>query len=122
LEIDGGRERKDLEFPATARLEKGQVPLTFTHRFTTPGSHLISLIVEPDPPLDQRPTGYQVKDELPGDNRQDIAVEVVQALPVLLVDGDARPTPKYRGSDFLRDALAPARDLTPVIAAKVVPI
>lgn len=122
LDIDGGRERRDLEFPATARLEKGQVPLTFSHRFTTPGSHLVSVTVEPDPPADQRPVGYQVKDELPGDNRQDIAVEVVQALPVLIVDGDSRPTPKHRGSDFIRDALAPARDLTPVVLAKVVPI
>src|SRR5262249_16468137 len=77
-------------------------------RFTTPGSHLISLRISDD--------------ALPGDNRQDFAVEVVDALPVLLIDGDERPSPKVRGTDFLRDALAPARDPNPAIFVRVMPI
>jgi hypothetical protein len=121
LEIDGGRERKDIPFPENAKLEKGQVPLEFTHRFATAGSHLISVIVEPDPPVDRRGPGYQAKDELPGDNRQDISIEVVEQLPVLIVDGDARPAPKHRGSDYLKHALAPTRNLTPPVLAKTVP-
>jgi hypothetical protein len=103
-------------------LEKGQVPLSFHHRFATPGTHLVSVIVEPDPPPAARPAGYVVKDHLPGDNRQDFAIEVLPALPVLLVDGDDRPDVKHRGTDFLRDALSPARDLTPAVLAKVVTV
>src|SRR5262249_30617289 len=120
LEVDG-RPVADLKAPAAARLEKGQVPLSFTHRFPTAGSHLVSVVVEPDPPPEQRPAGYALKDHLPGDNRQDLAIEIVPALPVLLVDGDDRPNPKHRGTDFLRDALAPARDRTPAVLARVVP-
>jgi hypothetical protein len=121
LEIDG-LPATDLQAPTAAKMEKGQVPLTFTHRFATPGSHLVSVIVEPDPPAELRPPDYALKDWLPGDNRQDFAVEIVPALPVLLVDGDNRPAPKTRGTDFLRDALAPARDRTPVITARVVSV
>jgi hypothetical protein len=128
LEVDGNPVA-DLTPPPTAKLEKGQVPFSFTHRFPTPGSHLVSLIVEPDPPPEQRPAGYVIKDHLPGDNRQDLAVEVLPALPVLIVDGDPKPAeprspgrPQHHGTDFLRDALAPARDPNPVVQARVVPI
>ncbi len=120
LEVDG-KAVTDLKPPASAPLTRGQVPMSFTHRFASPGSHLVSVVVEPDPPPEQRPPGYVVRDHLPGDNRQDYAVEVVPALPVLLVDGGARPGPtRKHGADFLRDALAPAGDRTPVVLAKVV--
>ena len=122
VEIDGKPATTDLKAPATAKLEKGQEPLSFHHRFATPGTHLVSVIVEPDPPPAARPAGYVVKDHLPGDNRQDFAIEVLPALPVLLVDGDDRPDVKHRGTDFLRDALSPARDLTPAVLAKVVTV
>jgi hypothetical protein len=121
LEIDGKWVR-DLPAPRSAQLDNGKVPFSFGHRFTTPGSHLVSLSLEPDPPAEERPAGYQPKDVVPGDNRQDFAVEVVQAVPVLLVDGDTNPAPKSRGTDVLRDALAPARDRTPVVQVKVVPV
>ncbi|HZT82721.1 MAG TPA: BatA domain-containing protein, partial [Gemmataceae bacterium] len=122
VEVDGKPVTTDLRAPAAARLEKGQVPLSFRHRFQTPGTHLVSVLLEPDPPPAERPAGYTVKDHLPGDNRQDYAIEVLPALPVLLVDGDGKADAKQRGSDFLRDALSPARDLTPAVLAKVVPI
>jgi hypothetical protein len=122
VEVDGKRVVSDLKAPATAKLENGQVALSFHHRFTTPGTHLVSVTVEPDPPLSERPAGYAVKDRLPGDNRQDYAIEVLPALPVVLVDGDDKRDTKARGTDFLRDALAPARDLTPAVLAKVVRI
>jgi hypothetical protein len=121
IEVDGKLVR-DLKPPTSARLDRGQVPLTFTQRFVTAGSHLVSVIVEPDPPLERRPPGYVLKDHLPGDNRQDYALEVVEALPVLLVDGDTHADPKTRGTDFLRDALSPARDRTPAVMARVVPV
>ncbi len=119
LEIDGQFAR-DLAVPKEAQIQNGKVPFTFTHRFATPGSHLVSVILEPDAPPEERPAKYTVKDEVPGDNRQDFAIEVVQALPVLLVDGD--PAPMRRGSDFLRDALAPALDRTPAVQVRVVPL
>ncbi|MCI0463638.1 MAG: BatA and WFA domain-containing protein [Gemmataceae bacterium] len=121
VEVDG-LAVTDLPSPTAARIDQGQVPLSFRHRFTTPGSHLVSVVVEPDLPPEQRPPGYTIRDYLPGDNRQDLAVEIVPALPVLLVDGDTRPAPRTRGTDFLRDALAPARDPTPVVRARVVPV
>lgn len=119
VEVDG-KPAGTVQPPSAAPLDRGQVPLSFRHRFPTAGSHLVSVVLEPDPPADQRPPGYQVKDHLPGDNRQDFAVEVVEALPVLLVDGEARPSPRHRGTDFLRDALSPKRDPTPVVLTKVV--
>ena len=100
------------------------MPLSFTSPLRhTPGSHLVSVIVEPDPPAGRAAARLRLKDHLPGDNRQDYAIEVVPALPVLLVDGDASgPIAEQRGTDFLRDALAPARDPTPGVLARVVPI
>jgi hypothetical protein len=130
LEIDGKWVR-DLPAPASARPDNGKVPFSFAHRFSAPGSHLVSVVLEPDPPVEARPAGYKPKDVLPGDNRQDFAVEVVQALPVLLVDGEssaeaktrlARGGPQLRGTDFLRDALAPARERSPVVRPRVVPV
>jgi hypothetical protein len=82
----------------------------------------VSVTVEPDPPPDQRAAGYVIRDCLPSDNRQDIAIEVVEVLPVLLVDGESRSTSKNRGSDFLRDALSPAREPAPVVQMRVVPL
>jgi hypothetical protein len=119
LEVDG-KPVRDLDAPHAATPAKGKVPFSFRHRFATAGSHLVTVWLEPDPPPDRRPPGYQIKDQLPGDNRQDFAVEVLPALPVLLVDGDPSPKPDQRGTDFLRDALSPARDPHPVVRARVV--
>lgn len=119
LEVDG-KQVRDLEVPRAGRVEKGKVPLAFTHRFGTAGSHLVSVILQPDPPPAERPAGYVIKDHVPGDNRQDYAVEVLPALPVLLVDGDPTPGPRRRSTDFLRDALSPARDPNPVVKARTI--
>ncbi|HEY7427770.1 MAG TPA: VWA domain-containing protein [Gemmataceae bacterium] len=120
LEIDG-RFARHLAVPNAAALRNGRVPFSFTHRFATAGSHLVSVVLEPDPPPEERPANYTVKDELPGDNRQDFAVEVVPALPVLIVEGE--PTSGAKSDrDFLRDALAPAREPTPVVRVRVIPV
>ncbi|HEY8504254.1 MAG TPA: BatA domain-containing protein, partial [Gemmataceae bacterium] len=73
VEID---ERPAGSEPILSGASSGQVPFRFTRRFATPGSHLVTLRI-PD-------------DAMPGDNRQDFALEVVRAIPVLLVDGDPR--------------------------------
>jgi hypothetical protein len=117
LEIDGQWVR-DLAAPRVAALENGKVPLSFSQRFATPGSHLVTVLLEPDPPPEERPEGYAVRDAVAADNRQDLAIEVVPALPVLLVAGDL-PTSTRR--NFLRDALAPANDPSPVIQVRLTP-
>jgi len=115
LEVDG-QLVADVAAPATAQLDKhSQVPLQFEQRFQETGAHVVSLVVAPDLPLAQRPPGYVVRDRLPADNRQDFVVDILPALPVLLVDGGERS-----GADFLRDALAPARDPTPTVLLRVV--
>jgi Aerotolerance regulator N-terminal/von Willebrand factor type A domain len=122
LEVDG-KPVRDVPPPKQATLENGKVPVSFTYRFGTPGSHLVSLILEADRPPDQRPEGYVLRDRVPGDNRQDFSVEVVGSLPVLLVDGDTSSAASgRRGVDFLRDALSPARDRHPVVQARVIGI
>ncbi|WP_020467865.1 VWA domain-containing protein, partial [Zavarzinella formosa] len=80
-------------------------PLTFATRFNTPGSHLVSVMIDDD--------------ALPGDNRQDFAIEVMPTIPVLLVNGEGQ-TGRAHGVDFLRDALAPANDKTPSFLLKIV--
>lgn len=119
LEVDG-RFVRNLEVPRAAQLQNGRVPFSFAQAFASPGSHLVSVILEVDPPPEERPANDTVKDELPGDNRQDFAIEAVQVLPVLIVDGDTEPKEKNH-VDFLRQALE-ARDPTPVVRTRVVPI
>jgi hypothetical protein len=102
IEIDG-RPAGDHRPPAIA--DKGRIPLSITQRFNTPGSHLVTLTLDDD--------------AMPGDNRQDYAVEVMPTLPVLIVDGEGR-TARSRGSDFLRDALAPALDTSPSFLLRIV--
>jgi hypothetical protein len=119
LEVDG-KPVKDLPPPRAAKIENGKVPFSFRHRFDTPGSHLVRLTLEPDPPPHDRPRGYPVKDRVPGDNRRAFAVEVVSALRVLLVDGDdSAAVPPERGTDFLKAALAPKGDPAPAVQARV---
>lgn len=102
VEVDG-RPAGDVRPPSIA--DKGRIPLTVTQRFTTPGSHLVTLTID--------------EDAMPGDNRQDFAVEVMPTIPVLIVDGGTRGA-RTRGADFLRDALAPALDTQPSFLLRIV--
>jgi hypothetical protein len=114
LEIDG-QAAPDLAAPTANDLRDGQTPLRFAHTFSTPGSHLVTIEVEPDAP------GKRSRDHLPGDNRQDFAA-FVPSLPVLLIDNGPSSGGKYRGAHFLRAALAPAGDRQSVIRARVEPL
>jgi hypothetical protein len=146
LEIDGRKQDSDLGIPKTAQVipprgearpgdsasVKGMkaVPLKFQHNFEKPGSHLVSVAVEPDRPLEKRIASDPIKDRLPIDNRRDFAVEALPPIPVLLVEGEPRfsgriPSEKRRtkgGTDFLRDALSPDLDPTPEVRVRVVPV
>ena len=85
-----------------------QLTEEFKYTFAAPGSHLVTVRID--------------QDELPGDNRRDFAVEVLAAMPVLIVDGDTRPNPKSHGSDFIHDALAPGRDKDPAFNIRTISI
>jgi von Willebrand factor type A domain/Aerotolerance regulator N-terminal len=119
---------ESIRVPKEAPLENGQVPLSFSLKIDKPGSHIVSLIVEPDPPPEKRKKGYVVRDHLPLDNQRDFAVEVLPVVPVLIVDGEEPADPKEkadrssRASDFLLKALAPENDDSPNFKVKVVGI
>lgn len=85
-----------------------RVGMDFAHKFNTAGTHLVSAIID--------------KDALPGDNRRDFAVEVLPAIPILLVDGEPRGGVRKRSSDFLRKALAPDNDPQPSFILRTVAI
>jgi hypothetical protein len=121
LEADG-EDVGTIEAPARASLQNGQVPLEFSHRFKAPGAHLLSVIVEPDPPIGRRKPSAPLRDQLPADNRQDLAVEVVDHLPVLLLDGDKQLSPES-STWFLRKALAqsPEPGRPAVVLARALP-
>lgn len=72
-------------------------PIAFTRKFAA-GSHLITLKCSGD--------------DFTEDNRQDFALEVLPAVPVLIV-GDSR-------AEFLRDALAPAKDPSLAFLVKII--
>ncbi|VTS05647.1 vWA domain-containing protein [Tuwongella immobilis] len=86
--------------------ERGRLPFSFNLTFATAGSHLVTVQIADDP--------------LAADNRQDFAMEVVNAVPILIIDGDSRPNQRQRTSDFMRDALAPMRDPAPAFVTQVV--
>jgi hypothetical protein len=79
------------------------VPVEFAHRFPA-GSHLVS---------------FELSDDaFACDNRQDFAIEVLPVIPVLIIDGNSPGA--RRGSDFLRDALAPQKDTAPAFSVRTI--
>ncbi|MCU0706545.1 MAG: VWA domain-containing protein [Fimbriiglobus sp.] len=95
LEVDGKSEGTVIP-----GVEGDSLSLTVRRKFSV-GSHLVTFKL--------------ADDALPSDNRQDYAVEVLPLIPLLIIDGSTK-----RGSDFLRDALAPAKDPNPAFAVRTV--
>ncbi len=95
VSVDGQRVA-ELEPVATENPE--MQPIEYRHTFT-PGSHLL--------------TFQLADDDMPADNRQDFALDVLPQIPVLIVD-------RGRGSEFLRDALAPKGDAKPAFAIRTI--
>lgn len=87
----------------------GSQPLSFQAAIAAPGSHLLTVRLDPD------------DDPLPTNDEASRPVEVAEALPVLLVDGEPGAEPLSGEVDFLRAALAPTDDSAPAVRATIVP-
>ncbi len=86
----------------------GKVPLSFRATIAAPGAHLIGVRIS------------GADDALAANDLAERPVEVAEALPVLLVDGEPGVEPLSGETDFLRAALAPAEDEAPAVRARVV--
>jgi hypothetical protein len=104
LEVDGQRLAKKT---ISVRVEPdGQASIEFEHRFTTTGSHVVSVVLEGD--------------NLPADDRADAVVSVAKALPVLLIDGTPHPDATRSEVFFARSALSAGGNLAPWVATRTV--
>jgi hypothetical protein len=105
LEIDGQR-LADATVQTPPLAAGSEFSVEFEHRFPSPGSHVLSVVLDDD--------------DLPADNRADAAVEVASALPVLLVDGDPQLDPTRTETFFARAALGASEIDTPLVQASVI--
>jgi hypothetical protein len=104
LEVDGQRLA---DKTISVRVEPdGQATIEFEHRFRTPGSHVVAVSID--------------QDSLPGDDRSEAAVDITDALPVLLVDGSEYADPTRSEIFFAKSALSAVANPTPWIAARSV--
>ncbi|WP_435008853.1 BatA domain-containing protein [Tundrisphaera lichenicola] len=85
-----------------------KTPVSFRAEFDRAGSHLIAVRLAPD------------SDPLTVDDEAARPVTVASALPVLLVDGEPGLEPLSGEADFLRAALAPTGDPSPLVLASTV--
>ena len=105
LEVDGQRLREKQQ---TVLIKPGgEAGVEFEYLFPSPGSHVLSLVLDDD--------------NLPGDNRADAAVTVAQAIPVLLVDGRPGLDVTKTETFFLQAALSPSLLEHPLVKATVIP-
>jgi hypothetical protein len=95
LEVDGQeRDRDARTLPALPPGETRPVALTVPLR--RPGRQVLTATVGPD--------------ELDGDNRLDVVLQVRDRVRVLVIDGAPSDDPRKSGSFFLMNALQPVRD------------
>jgi hypothetical protein len=86
---------------------QGEATVDFEYRFDTPGSHLISVVLD--------------NDALPNDNRADAVVTVTDSVPVLLVDGDQQADPTKCETYFANAALKSGGDRPWIKATTISP-
>lgn len=104
LEVDGQRLA---DKTISVRIEPdGQATVEFEHRFRTSGSHVLAVSID--------------EDSLPGDDRSEAAIEITDALPILLVDGISSPDPARSEVFFAKSALSAVANPTPWIATRTV--
>lgn len=104
LEVDGQRLA---DKTISVRVEPdGQATIEFEHRFRTSGSHVLAVSID--------------EDSLPGDDRSEAAIEITDALPILLVDASSSPDPARSEVFFAKSALTAVANPTPWIAARTI--
>jgi hypothetical protein len=104
LEVDGQRLA---DKTISVRVEPdGQATIEFEHRFRTSGAHVLAVSID--------------EDSLPGDDRSEAAIEITDALPILLVDGSISPDPARSEVFFAKSALSAVANPTPWISARTV--
>lgn len=86
----------------------GQSPVSFRLRLDEPGSHVLTVRLSPDE-----------ADPQVSNDESSRPMEAVEALPVLLIDGEPSREPLSGEVDFLRAALAPRDDQTPLFSVAV---
>lgn len=84
----------------------GEANVEFEHRFETLGSHLVKVTLDAD--------------DLPTDNSSEAVINVTDALPVLIVDGDPHAEAVQGETFFLRAALSATGNETPWVKPTVV--
>jgi hypothetical protein len=104
IEVDGRQTEEHKPFNSVDT--RGRLPFSFVQRFSTAGSHRVTVRIDDD--------------VLPGDNVADYSIDVTSAIPVLILEGDA--TARHPSSSFLRDALAPIRDPNPGFLLRTIPV
>lgn len=105
FEVDGQRladKSQQIQLPPD-----GQMTVEFEHRFSGAGTHVVSVVLEDD--------------ELPGDDRSEAVVEIADALPVLLIDGDPQLDLTRSETYFARVALTAMANQNPWIQTSVIP-
>lgn len=85
-----------------------KTPARFTTTIAVPGAHTLTVRLDP------------ADDPLPVNDEASVPVEIAEALPVLLVDGEPGVEPLESETAFLRAALAPSEDDTPAVRAAVI--
>lgn len=104
LEIDGQRLAEQTQ---SVQIEAdGQATIEFEQRFNKVGTHLIAVVTE--------------SDNLIADDRAEGVVEISDALPVLLVDGQSHPDATKTETFFAKAALTAPGNPTPWVAAQVI--
>jgi von Willebrand factor type A domain/Aerotolerance regulator N-terminal len=87
----------------------GEMRVSFRKRLIEPGAHSLALRLSPNP-----------ADPLSANDESASAVEVIETLPVLLVDGEPAREPLSGEVDFVRAAMAPAEDESPQFRATTI--
>ena len=105
LEVDGQRLARST-IQSSSIPPGGEFSVEFDHVFTAAGSHLVSVVLDPD--------------SLPGDNRADAVIEVTPSLPVVVVDGATHPDPTRSETFFLKIALGAGSTRTSLIKPHVI--
>lgn len=105
LEVDGQR-LGNATLQTSAVPPGGEFSVEFDHAFTTPGGHLVSVVLDPD--------------QLPVDDRADAAIVATPALPVLIVDGSPHADPTRAETFFIKMALGDGATRNALIKAQVI--